>query len=189
MVFRTLTISLFLSICISTGRCADTFTIYAPNHYDNGLLVVSASEVDGKLELAAAKSVDLGFPGAAITRHPTQPLLYVVAARQGPGAVIMLDATGGYVNHQRVHFDHGYSYVSTDRAARFLLGVNYREGQVDVFPLDAKGIPGERVAGLDEGEVTPIVSYRPRIIGSPIFLTSKTTTRFTNTPSKARQVN
>ncbi|MCA9071255.1 MAG: beta-propeller fold lactonase family protein, partial [Planctomycetaceae bacterium] len=48
-------------------------------------------------------------------------------------------------------FQHGYSYLSLDRANRFLLGVNYFDGLVDVYSLDEAGNPDQRVAKLNEG--------------------------------------
>ena len=41
--------------------------------------------------------------------------------------------------------------MSLDRRQRFLLGVDYFGGHVDVFSLGADGIPKKRVAALDEG--------------------------------------
>jgi 6-phosphogluconolactonase len=105
--------------------------------------------------LKSSRQVELGFPAATITAHPNKPLLYVAAPKgdedKTPGAVITLDRNGGYVEHTPLTFSHGYSYLSLDRASRFLLGANYFDGFVDVYVLDDAGKPGKRVAALNEG--------------------------------------
>jgi len=139
----------------SSEPADETCYIYAPSRSTGKLLIVQASRSDAGLSLKLSRQIDLEFPAATIAAHPEKPLLYVVAPSgkegQTPGAVVTLDRTGGYVQHVPVTFDHGYSYLSLDRANRFLLGANYGDGFVDVYALDEAGMPGERVAALDEG--------------------------------------
>jgi 6-phosphogluconolactonase (cycloisomerase 2 family) len=134
------------------------FTLYAPSGPKQRLLVVRARPVTGDdkggVTLELVRTMDLGFSARTITSHPTQPLLYVSGGRGKDGhnaAVVPLDEKGLPREPKPVTLDHEYGYVSNDRAGRFLLGCDYYTGAVDVFPLDAAGLPGKRVHGLDEG--------------------------------------
>jgi 6-phosphogluconolactonase (cycloisomerase 2 family) len=140
---------------VETGK---PFTLFAPSGSMQRLLVVrarpAAGDDKGGVALELARTVDLGFSGGAITAHPTQPVLYVSGGKGKDGcnaAVVPLDAVGLPQEPKPVTLDRGYAYLSTDRAGRFLLGCDYGSGAVDVFPLDAAGLPGKRVHGLDEG--------------------------------------
>jgi 6-phosphogluconolactonase len=119
------------------------------------LLIVEATPVDDGLSLKLAKPVDLGFPAATTTSHPERGVLYVAAATgdegNTAGAIILLDDDGGYLRHAPMKLHHGYAYLSLDRANRFLLGVDYFGGYVDVYAVDEAGTPGKRVAALNEG--------------------------------------
>jgi len=133
----------------------DAFHVYAPSRSTGRLLIIEARPSDDGLSLKPLQQVDLGFPAATITAHPDKPLL-VVAPPTGeegktPGAVVTLGRDGAYLRRTPVTFQHGYSYLSLDRANRFLLGVNYFDGFVDVYTLDDSGNPGKRVAALNEG--------------------------------------
>jgi 6-phosphogluconolactonase len=135
-----------------------SFTLYAPSHTRQRLLVVRARPAPGEdtsgVKLELERTVDLGFPGGTITAHATEPLLYVSGGRGQNGdnaAVVRLDAAGLPQEPKPVTLDRGYASLSTDRAGKFLLGCDYGSGAVDVYPLDAAGVPGQRVHGLDEG--------------------------------------
>lgn len=132
-----------------------TFHVYAPSRSTKKLLIVEASSSKVGLSLKLARQIDLGFSAATITAHPDKPLLYVAAARgdtdETPGAVVTLDRQGSYLRHKPLTLHHGYSYLSLDRASRFLLGANYFGGFVDVYELDNVGMPAKRVAALNEG--------------------------------------
>jgi 6-phosphogluconolactonase (cycloisomerase 2 family) len=134
------------------------FTLYAPAAAQRRLLVVRAAPAplggEGGTTLALVRTVDLEFPGATITSHPTQPLIYVSGAGGPEGrkaAVVPLDEAGLPLEPKPATLEHGYAYLATDRAGRFLLGCDYGSGAVDVFPLDAAGLPGNRVHGIAEG--------------------------------------
>ncbi len=133
----------------------ESFRVYAPSRTANALLVVDATPTDDGLSLKLAQQVKLGFPAATITSHPERGVLYVAALNSEesdtPGAIVMLDEDGGYVKHTPVKLHHGYAYLSLDRANRFLLGVDYFGGYVDVYAVDESGIPGKRVTALNEG--------------------------------------
>ena len=136
------------------GEADGGFTLYAPSGSQQRLLVVRARPEKESVKLEVIRSVNLGFPGGTITCHATQPLLYVSGGRgkDGPNAaVVPLDEAGLPREPKPVTLDRGYAYLATDRAGRFLLGCDYGSGAVDVFPLEAAGIPGKRVHGLDEG--------------------------------------
>ncbi len=153
-----MTCSLVLPILCFLASFADGdegFYIYAPSRTTGKLLIVRATPTDERLSLKLTKQVELGFTAATITAHPEKPILYVAAAtgKEGstPGAVISLDGDGSYLRHQSLTLSHGYSYLSLDRANRFLLGSNYFDGHVDVYALDKLGMPGKRVSALNEG--------------------------------------
>jgi 6-phosphogluconolactonase len=138
-----------------SDRADGAFHVYAPSRVAGKLLIVQATPSAGGLSLRLAERVELGFPAATITGHLDKPLLYVAAftGEEGktPGAVVSLGRDGGCVRHAPVTFRHGYSYLSLDRAGRFLLGADYVGGYVDVYALDEAGTPGKRAASLDEG--------------------------------------
>lgn len=140
------------------GKADGGFTLYAPSGSQQRLLVVrarpatSAGKSVASLEIVSR--VNLGFPGGTISAHATQPLLYVSGGRGKDGhnaAVVPLDEHGLPRAPKTLVLDRGYASLSTDRAGRFLLGCDYGSGAVDVYPLDAAGLPGKRVHGLDEG--------------------------------------
>jgi len=146
---------LLLASLADVAQAADGFRIFAPSRSKGSLLVVDAVPTAEGLKLALSQRVDLDFPAGTITQHADRPLLYVAAAggKEGdtPGAVITLDGKGKYLRHEPVTLNHGYSYMSLDRSGRYLLGVNYGGGQVDVYALDDTGMPGKITAALDEG--------------------------------------
>lgn len=130
------------------------FTLFAPSESRQAVLVVQARPTAGGLALDEGRAVDLGFPARRIVAHASRPLLYVSGSRGASGndaAVVPLDARGLPQPPRPVTLGRSYSYLSTDRAGRFLLGCDYFSGAIDVFPLDADGMPGPRVHGLDEG--------------------------------------
>lgn len=156
-----LTIGAALACGPGAAAEAPGFTLYAPSGAQQRLLVVraqpdgSADGGDAALELVG--TAPLGFPGRTITAHPTRPLLYVSGAAGPEGrnaAVVPLDAAGLPQEPRTVTLDRGYAYLSIDRAGRFLLGCDYGSGAVDVFPLDAAGLPGKRSGGAAEGRAT-----------------------------------
>ena len=130
------------------------FHVYAPSRTTNKLLIVEASPLKKGLTLKLSQQVNLGFPVATITAHPKKPLLYVAEARgkegNAKGAIITLNAGGELARVTPVKLAHGCSYLSLDRANRFLLGANYFGGFVDVYALDKDGAPTKRVAALNE---------------------------------------
>lgn len=132
------------------GECL----LYAPSGSEQRLLVVRARPVKNGVALEMARTVNLGLRGGTITAHATRPLLYVSGGRGKDGhnaAVVPLDEAGLPQQPKPVTLDRGYAFLSTDRAGRFLLGCDYGSGAVDVYPLDADGLPGKRVHGRDEG--------------------------------------
>jgi 6-phosphogluconolactonase len=133
---------------------AGEFTLYAPSGAKQRLLVVRARPVGASVALETAAPVDLGCKAGTIAVHVAKPILYVSGGRGADGhnaAVIPLDEQGRPQKPVPVRLERGYAFLSTDRAGRFLLGCDYGSGAVDVYPLDAAGIPGPRAHGLDEG--------------------------------------
>ncbi|QDT63573.1 beta-propeller fold lactonase family protein [Calycomorphotria hydatis] len=139
--------------CLQLIQRSDSFLIYAPA---DTLMAVEADIHDSRVKLGAVQQIPLGFSTQTITYSAKFHLLYVCSAREmdgkGQGAVIRLNDDGSYQSHEQITLAHGYSYISLDRTERFLLGVNYKGGQVDVYRLDDTGIPVERAAFLDEGK-------------------------------------
>lgn len=149
-----------LCVCVPVALADETpsengFHVYAPSRASNGLLVVKAEPRGDKLELTKSSTVDLGFQASTITAHPTKRLLYVAAGGgkvgEVPGAVVTLQDDGRYLSHKPVKFNHGYAYLSLDRTNRYLLGVDYGGGFVDVYKLDDYGMVEKLAAELDEG--------------------------------------
>ena len=130
------------------------FTLYAPSGGTQRLLVVRARPAGAGVALEQAAPLDLGCKAGTIAVHAVKPILYVSGGRGADGhnaAVISLDEQGLPQKPVPVTLDRGYAYLSTDRAGRFLLGCDYGSGAVDVYPLDAAGVPGKRTHGVDEG--------------------------------------
>ncbi|MEK6234691.1 MAG: lactonase family protein, partial [Planctomycetales bacterium] len=144
-----------LALIVPLAGAEDAFYVYAPSRVAGKLLIVEATPSAAGLSLKLTEQVELGFPAATITAHPEKPLLYAAPPRGTPGetqaAVISLKRDGSYLRHAPLTLHHGYSYLSLDRANRFLLGVNYFDGFVDVYALNDAGIPGKRTAALNEG--------------------------------------
>lgn len=152
----------FIAICAAfitppTGYADDatSFTIYAPSRVSQALLIADVRVKDGKLSLKQSASVDLGFAGVSITRHPEKPILYVAAASGQEGSVsgasILLNEKGIPKKVIPFKFNHGCCYLSLDRKNNFVLGANYGDGFVDVYSLNKDGTLKSRVGGLDEG--------------------------------------
>ncbi len=147
---------LAVALLLQSAFAADPFHVYAPSRTTDQLWVIEAQPGEGtSLRLNVLETVEVGFSPATITQHPTEPLLYLASNRgepgQASGAAVRLADSGKVESQQRLTLQHGYSYLSLDRANRFLLGVNYGGGFVDVYALDEAGTPGDRVAFLDEG--------------------------------------
>jgi 6-phosphogluconolactonase len=137
--------------------CDDgSFHIYAPSRSTQELIVIKASSNNGTLSLKLGTPVKLDFPPATIAAHSSKPLLYVVPPRDNKtgetfGAVINVGAGYQRLQQSPLKLHHGYSYLSIDRSAKFLLGASYFGGFVDVYSLAENGTPIKRVAALNEG--------------------------------------
>ena len=136
---------------------SESFHIYAPCRSTDQLLVIEARFTNGRLALHLEEQVDLGFSGSTITAHPQKPLLYIAPLRdqdgKTEGSVIHLGKPDEIRRQTPFPLHHGYAYLSLDRDNRFLLGADYFGGFVDVYELDASGMPGRRVTALDEGRL------------------------------------
>lgn len=129
------------------------FTLYAPSAHQQRLLVVRARPAKDGVALEVVASPKLEVGGNAIAAHPTRPLLYVSGAggKDGPNAVVVpLDAAGMPQEAKSFKLGHEHNYLSTDRAGKFLMGTDYWSGIVDVYPLDAAGLPGPRAHTIKE---------------------------------------
>lgn len=133
------------------------FRVYAPSSKGKSLWIVEATPgAGGTLELKFLEKADLGFAAGVIAAHPAKPLLYVCAGdgKRGetPGAVVTLSSKGGYARHESVVLNDGACHLSLDRSGKFLLGVSYGNGRLNVHRLDENGIPREAVSSVDEGK-------------------------------------
>ncbi|MEM8955602.1 MAG: beta-propeller fold lactonase family protein [Verrucomicrobiota bacterium] len=148
-----------LVLALTLSNAADPFHVYVPSRDTGELLIIEGipTEDDG-LTLALVDEINLGFPATTIVAHPEKPLLYISTNNSesdpAPGALVTLDPAGDYHSDDPLELKHGYAYLSLDRANRFLLGANYRGGQIDVYSLKENGALGPRVAALDEGRPT-----------------------------------
>ncbi len=132
-----------------------TFHVYAPSRTTKKLLIVEAAPREKGLSLKLKRTVNLDFEAATITAHPKKSLFYTTEARGkaglANGAVVTVSEDGRDVQITPLRLAHGYSYLSLDRANRYLLGVNYFGGFVDVYALDNSGRPTKQVVALNEG--------------------------------------
>jgi 6-phosphogluconolactonase len=141
----------------AVSSAADPFHVYAPASKTQTLWIVDAiPKPDGALELKTAEKRDLGFNGRVLAKHPHKPLLYIAGSGSEPGkvpgAVVTLAQNGTYASHQRVNLNDDAAYLSLDRNGAFLFGVSYGTGLLNVYRLDATGLPGKAVATVDEGK-------------------------------------
>ncbi len=141
----------------ATASAEEPFHIYVPSPTTRQLWVIAATPSQQGLDLKVEDKIEMGFELRAITRHREKPMLYVAASGAKPGeaqaAAVRLNEKGGYNKHTNFTLKHGSAYLSTDRAKRFLLSADYFSGVVDVYALDAEGIPVKWVAGRDEGRL------------------------------------
>ena len=143
---------------LGSMRGAEPFHLYAPSPKAKQLWIVLAKPSASGLELSVESKVDLGFTARTVVEHPMRPLLYVGAGEGAAGSVsavtVALDPKGGCAALTPFALKHGTAYLSTDRAGRFLLSADYGSGAVDVYQLDAAGLPTQWVGGRDEGRKT-----------------------------------
>lgn len=151
----TTTLLINLLVFRSISNAEPAFHVYAPSPESKQLWVIAAKPTPTGINLAIESKVDLGFAGATIAVHPTQPVLYVGAGGGAldavPATTISLDNSGAVANQQPFKLKHGTAYLSTDRSSRFLLSADYGSGAVDIYGLNEKGEPTKWVAGRDEG--------------------------------------
>jgi 6-phosphogluconolactonase len=149
-------ILLFLAVFSNIGLLAKPFHVYSPSSKENTLWIVKATPKGESLKLEVAEKVKFDFSGRVITAHPSKPLLYVSATGgdpgKVPGAVVFLKKDGSYHKHQNINFNDGACYLSLDKENRHILGVSYRNGRLNVYPLDEQGVPGKAVTTIDEGK-------------------------------------
>lgn len=144
------------AVAFSLGIASADFRVYAPSSESGDFWILDAIEVAEGLKFEVNQKVHIGIPMNRLTAHPTLPIFYVAASSGEPGMVpgvaIYTDRKGGeYSKNQPLTLAHGYSYLSTDREANFLMGAFYKGGQVDVYNIDSVGAVGDRIAYLDEG--------------------------------------
>ncbi|MEM9281576.1 MAG: beta-propeller fold lactonase family protein [Verrucomicrobiota bacterium] len=131
----------------------DPFTILAPSRDSKSLILVSATPGEAGLDLKLERKIDLGYTATTIVAHPEKPFFYITSNQvsEGQTAASFVDFGSSPEKVTPFEIANGYAYLSLDRANRFLLGANYRDGFVDVYEIDASGKPGARVSMLNEG--------------------------------------
>jgi 6-phosphogluconolactonase len=146
--------ALLLTLLAVTG-CSRTFHIYAPSPTTNSVEVFRATDSWGGLTLTRLPPFEVNFAANCIVKHPTKDMLYVTASGgqdgEVPGATLYLRGDGGLEHLAPARLAHGYCHLNLDRTRRYLLGVEYGKGRVDVYDLNIEHAIGKRVAGLDEG--------------------------------------
>ncbi|MFK5924089.1 MAG: beta-propeller fold lactonase family protein [Verrucomicrobiota bacterium] len=149
------TILILFTTALTLASSAADFHVYLPSRTTSQLWIVKATETGKELSFSVIEKVALDFTAATIVAHPEKPFLYVSTTRgdegNSPGATVTLNADGNYKSHASLILEHGYSYLSLDRDNRFLLGADYGGGHIDVYPIDEHGVPGTRIAFLNEG--------------------------------------
>jgi 6-phosphogluconolactonase len=96
--------------------------------------------------LETIQKLPLGFPADAVTYSPKHNVVYAVSyadVKDGKpnGAIFSVGPDGRLGKKTPFAFAHGYSYLSFDRTGEYLLGSSYMNGSVDVYRLDASGMP------------------------------------------------
>ena len=153
MISRLLPLSLTLALFAATSpllaKDAIPLMIYGVSIGENKAAVVKFHEKDGKPILEVVQSEPLGAQAGAITHHPDHKLLYI-ATQEGRGFVYAVNDEGRIEKVRETPFKSGYCFLSLDRSGRYLLGVSYESGNLDVYRLDADGLPEKLVDSRNE---------------------------------------
>lgn len=131
---------------------AEEWIIFGSSVAEQSVAVVRFNSDDMSLRLA--QRVPLGFVGRALAYSPKTRRLYVSPngkATEHHGAVFEVADDGRVTKVQSFPQAHGYDYLSFSPDERFLLGVSYFEGHVDVYAVDEDGAVGEIVCSVHEG--------------------------------------
>jgi len=153
MMTRLLPLSLTLALFATTSplfaRDAVSLMIYGVSIGEKKAVVVKFHKKDGKPILEVVQSEPLGAQAGAITHHSDHNLLYI-ATQEGRGFVYTVNDDGGMEKVRETPFKSGYCFLSLDRSGRYLLGVSYESGNLDVYRLDVKGLPEKLVDSRNE---------------------------------------
>ena len=106
------------------------------------------------LSLRHLEKVEFDFSGRVITAHPSKPLLlcHCHGWRSVRTERSCLNNDGSYQKHQKVNFNDGGLLPEHRQRKQHILGVSYRNGRLNVYPLDDNGIPGKAITTIDEGK-------------------------------------
>ena len=151
MMTRLLPLSLALFATTSPLSAKDSIPlmIYAVSIGEEKAVVVKFHEKDGKAILDVVQSEPLGAPAGSITHHPDHNLLYI-GAKNGRGFVYAVNDDEKIEKVREMPFKSGYCFLSLDRSGRYLLGSSYESGNLDVYRLDAEGLPEKLVDSRNE---------------------------------------
>ena len=140
---------------LAFAAAAEPFHIYTPSPRTEQIHVFAATEKGGELQLSEQAPIKLGFACNCIVAHPSKPILYVTASGGQedavPGATVYLKPDGSLDRLLKADMPHGYCHLNLDKTERFLLGVDYGGGHVDVLALNTDDSIGQAVSKLDEG--------------------------------------
>ena len=145
----TLTLALFAATSPLFAKDAMPLMIYGVSIGEEKAVVVKFHEKDGKPILEVVQSEPLGAPAGSITHHPDHNLLYI-GAKDGRGFVYAVNDDGKIEKVREMPFKSGYCFLSLDRSGRYLLGSSYESGNLDVYRLDAEGLPEKLVDSRNE---------------------------------------
>jgi 6-phosphogluconolactonase len=112
--------------------------IYGVSGTEEEIAVVAFDDV--QLTMTKRQSLPLGFGAQAICFAPDNRHLYVACGHvsesgEPNGRRFAVSNDGTIDPGEPLSFAHGYSYLSQDRTGRFLLGVSYVTGHIDVYEL------------------------------------------------------
>ena len=132
------------------------FIAYGASASSREIIAVRYDMNDGKLVPRIVQREAIDCEGAPVVFHPKHRLIYVASLRNREGGqnqcvVFAVGPDGKLTRRSSVPFEHGSAYLSLDRSGRFLLSASYFDGDVDVYRLDAEGIPTDRVHHHHEG--------------------------------------
>jgi 6-phosphogluconolactonase len=145
---------MFVLMIFQTHLVFADYYAYAPSRNGKSLICVKVEDSESDIKLKIEKIIDLGISAVSITKNPFKNVLYIAEARnndQVKGSFVECDSDGQYIKHETISLDHGYCYLSLDQTNKYLFGVSYRGGQVDVYELNERGNPIKVVSSLNEG--------------------------------------
>jgi len=141
---------LLTTLGLSDINADKPYFVYGASATSQEVVSVKVEQKECTPELKILQRLELGFEAAPMVYHPDLKLLYIASLRDKTGAgnkcaVLSTCSSGKLTLKKTVSFQHGSAYLSLDRTGKYLLYASYFDGDVDIYHLDAEGIPSKRV--------------------------------------------